>query len=294
VRLDMRHLQILVLLAECGSISAAARRLGVAQPTLTNQLRRIERSCGLSLFDRDANGVRLTDAGRVVLRHARGIVAQVGELFDEPRPVAGLRLAAAPGVLDVLAPALVTATPEVAWMLRSVPGLGVARAVRDGSCDLAVALEWPHAGGPRVHGLIRWELWTTPLRVLVAEGVDQPDGSGLEAFAASPWVVRSDPDARRALVVECGRAGFVPDIRHTADAPSTVAALVAAGAGVALEAVLDGTGVPYRDAATVTWAALHRPGCENASFVDDLRAAISATAAAAPAGSGRDPAPTPG
>lgn len=293
----MRHLQILVVLAECGSISAAARRLGVAQPTLTNQLRRIERSCGLDLFARDANGVQLTDAGRVVLRHARTIVTQVGDLLDEPPPPEGrqlVRLAGPPDVLDVLATDLVTATPEVAWMLRSISGLAAARAVRDGSCDLALAIEWPHSGGPRANGLIRWELRTAPLRVLTAPGPRRPGGPGLKAFAGCRWVVRSDPDARRALIVECDRAGFVPDIRHTADAPSTVAALVAGGAGVALEPVLDGTGVSYPDAAPATWTALHRPGSQHARFVEDLRAAVSATATAVPTGFDRGPAPQPG
>jgi DNA-binding transcriptional LysR family regulator len=67
--------QFLVVATE-GNVTAAAERLGVSQPALTKSIRRLERDCGASLFDRHPRGVSLTLYGKALLRHARLIDAE--------------------------------------------------------------------------------------------------------------------------------------------------------------------------------------------------------------------------
>lgn len=67
----MRHLRALCAIADTGSLHQAARRLGVSQPSLTTQLRRIENTLGAELFSRERTGCRPTLLGRAVLGRAR-------------------------------------------------------------------------------------------------------------------------------------------------------------------------------------------------------------------------------
>ena len=70
--MQMRHLRYFVAAAEAGSFLKAARRLRVAQPSLSRLMRDLEREVGVTLFDRLPRGVRLTPAGEAFLREARG------------------------------------------------------------------------------------------------------------------------------------------------------------------------------------------------------------------------------
>ncbi len=76
----MRHLRALCAIADAGSLHQAARRLGVSQPSLTTQLRRIENSLGAELFRRERTGCRPTPLGRAVLSRARPLVEGMSAL----------------------------------------------------------------------------------------------------------------------------------------------------------------------------------------------------------------------
>lgn len=65
------HLKAFLKIAETGSISRASESLGVAQPSLSQQLVRLEEEVGVALFQRTARGVTLTEAGRLFQQHAR-------------------------------------------------------------------------------------------------------------------------------------------------------------------------------------------------------------------------------
>ena len=91
---DMDTLQIrnFLMIVECGSITKAADRLGIAQPSLSQQLLRIEDELGVSLFKRTARGVTPTEAGRLFQEHALNILQamqrareQVNRREDVPR-----------------------------------------------------------------------------------------------------------------------------------------------------------------------------------------------------------------
>lgn len=71
---DLRWLRAFVRIAESGSISAAARVLNTTQPTLSRQLRQLERAAGVALLHRDTHTMKLTDAGRSLLEDARALL----------------------------------------------------------------------------------------------------------------------------------------------------------------------------------------------------------------------------
>ncbi|MGD9482394.1 LysR family transcriptional regulator [Streptomyces sp. TRM70308] len=85
MELEVRHLRALCAIADAGSVRAAARQLGMTQPSLTTQLRRIERALGGRLFVRERTGSQPTALGRTVLSRARPIVSEMSALVLEAR-----------------------------------------------------------------------------------------------------------------------------------------------------------------------------------------------------------------
>ncbi|MBD0418456.1 LysR family transcriptional regulator [Streptomyces sp. TRM S81-3] len=88
MELEVRHLRALCAIADAGSLHRAARQLGVAQPTLSTQLSRIEQALGGPLFVRERTGCRPTPLGRTVLGRARPLVADMRALVREARAAA--------------------------------------------------------------------------------------------------------------------------------------------------------------------------------------------------------------
>src|SRR4051794_28563144 len=73
--LELRQLEYFVTVADAGQLTDAARRLGIAQPTLSQALTHLESQVGIQLLERHARGVHVTDAGRRFLEKARVAVA---------------------------------------------------------------------------------------------------------------------------------------------------------------------------------------------------------------------------
>ncbi|MER6911626.1 LysR family transcriptional regulator [Streptomyces sp. NPDC000594] len=88
MQLEVRHLRALCAIADTGSLHKAARQLGVSQPSLTTQLRRIENALGAELFWRERSGCRPTPVGRAVLTRARPLVADMTALVVEAQAAA--------------------------------------------------------------------------------------------------------------------------------------------------------------------------------------------------------------
>ncbi|MFI6082536.1 LysR family transcriptional regulator [Streptomyces sp. NPDC051217] len=88
MELEVRHLRALCAIADAGSLHKAARQLGMSQPSLTTQLRRIENSLGAELFSRERTGCRPTLLGHSVLSRARPLVAGMAALVSEARAAA--------------------------------------------------------------------------------------------------------------------------------------------------------------------------------------------------------------
>src|SRR5258708_38375162 len=87
---ELRHLRYLVAVVEAGTFTHAAERMFIAQPTLSQQIRRLEEMVGTPLLDRRRDGVQLTDAGSVLLEESRTLLALVEHGVRRSRQAAGL------------------------------------------------------------------------------------------------------------------------------------------------------------------------------------------------------------
>jgi len=105
---ELRHLRYFVAVADAGTFTEAAERMFVAQPTLSQQLRRLEDIVGAQLLYRRREGVRLTTAGSVLLETSRAILSLVDHGVSQTRQAAGLgrqrlRVVMPPRLPDALA-----------------------------------------------------------------------------------------------------------------------------------------------------------------------------------------------
>ena len=134
-RSDWNHLRAFLETAEAGSLSAAARRLGVSQPTLSRRVAALERRLGVTLFERVGRSMAITDTGLALLDHARAMGAAAVDLD----------LAATGRAQDVDGTVSVSATevvgafllpPVIARLRREAPGIVVEIVLTDAISDL--------------------------------------------------------------------------------------------------------------------------------------------------------------
>jgi DNA-binding transcriptional LysR family regulator len=138
--MDMRRLEYFVAVAEEGNVGRAARRLHMSQPPLSQRIRELEAELGCALFERTAGGMRLTDAGTVLLAEARDLLGGLERATERVRRAAGgpvLRVGVlGPGeaaLSEAVARSFGRAQPEVTVRLRQgdftdpVVGLGSAQ-----------------------------------------------------------------------------------------------------------------------------------------------------------------------
>lgn len=117
--MELRQLRYFVAVAEERHFGRAAQRLKISTPTLSQQLRVLERSLGVMLVDRSRPGVvTLTPGGEVMMRHARALLIRAERARDEVRVAAGqpeqILLRVAPGAEVLLAPQLQRLTDDAA------------------------------------------------------------------------------------------------------------------------------------------------------------------------------------
>ena len=147
----IRQLQLFTLLAEVGSVSEAARRLHVTQPTATEMLKELERAFAVKLFERGSRGVTLTVQGeRVASRVAlilRELQRAVAEGRSARRTGRSLKVGFVPtlmysGLRDALAQ-LVASHPDIQLQLRALNVPDCASGLREGAIDVAITLNHP-------------------------------------------------------------------------------------------------------------------------------------------------------
>jgi DNA-binding transcriptional LysR family regulator len=137
---ELRQLRYFIATAEELHFGRAAERLLIAGPSLSQQIKALERDLGVQLFDRDHRSVALTPAGAALVPHARAVLERVDDLRNRAARIAGsepVRL----GYVNWLPPDLVTRTSEVARLhidAWAEPSHVQAARVADGSLDLAV------------------------------------------------------------------------------------------------------------------------------------------------------------
>ena len=87
--MNLHHLAIFLAIAETGSLTASARKLHISQPALSRELKAFESRLGVTLFERHAKGMRLTQAGEVLRRYAERLFELERAAETAMRDVAG-------------------------------------------------------------------------------------------------------------------------------------------------------------------------------------------------------------
>src|SRR6201987_6383473 len=82
---ELRHLRYFVAGADAGTFTHAAERMYMAQPTLSQQIRRLEEMVGTPLLRRQREGVRLTEAGAVLLEESRAVLSLIDHGLSRAR-----------------------------------------------------------------------------------------------------------------------------------------------------------------------------------------------------------------
>lgn len=123
--LDLRRLRYFLAIAECGSLSAAARALNVAQPALSYHLAEMERLLGLTLVLRGRRGVRLTEDGEVLRGLAADIVRRADRMENEMAARAKRRSPPVPIRLAIITSLAAALTPILARHLREADTAGL-------------------------------------------------------------------------------------------------------------------------------------------------------------------------
>ncbi|MFD8982288.1 transcriptional regulator CynR [Streptomyces sp. NPDC059564] len=160
--LELRHLRYLLAVAEHHNFTRAAEELRISQPTLSQQIKQLERTVGVQLLDRGGRSVRLTDAGAVYVEHARRALRDlaaaeraVHDLADLTR--GHLRLALTPTftayLLGPLLAALHEAHPAITVEVREMPQDRIEAALLADDTDLGIAFHGVHLPGIAATGL---------------------------------------------------------------------------------------------------------------------------------------------
>lgn len=150
--MELRHLRYFVAIADAGTMARAAEQVFVTQSTLSHQLAQLEDGLGVALFERIGRTLRLTDAGRELLGHARGVLAQVEEgrhAVSRMRTTAsgalrvGVIHSFVNGLMPQVAAAFLTAHPGVRLQIAELTGTDIEAQVAEGVLDLGVAFYPP-------------------------------------------------------------------------------------------------------------------------------------------------------
>ena len=152
--LEIRHLRYFLAVAEAGSFSRAADRLGLSQPNISQQMRDLETALRVNLFQRRGKRILLTSAGQIFQEHAQGILRQIEnflqELSIEPGQMRGaLHLGVVPILNVALIPQLLgmfAAThPGVSLNVEEISSTEIETALEEGRMDVGLGFLTRHS-----------------------------------------------------------------------------------------------------------------------------------------------------
>jgi DNA-binding transcriptional LysR family regulator len=251
--LDVRRMRVLREVSARGSFSAAAEALSFTQSAISQQIAALEREAGTVLVQRNARGVRLTEAGEALVRHAEAIMARLAEAEAELEAIAGLRggrlrMATFESAGATLMPLAIAAFrgehPGVELSMVMAEPEDSQPLLKTGELDLVIGYDSRIRG--EVDGIVRAHLITDPMFLVLP--ADHPLARKrhlrLADLADDPWIAGStDCECNRLINRACAAAGYEPRIAFETDDYTAMQGFVAAGVGVSLMAELGLTSV---------------------------------------------------
>ncbi|GAA2440325.1 LysR family transcriptional regulator [Actinomadura vinacea] len=240
--LDLNRGRVLREVARLGSMTAAARALSYTQPAVSHHIARLEAEAGTPLVVRHGRGVRLTEAGRILVEHVEDVLARTEAAQERIAAIAGLRAgrvrvtafptAAAAFLPDALA-ALRDRAPDVVASLTEAEPPAALAALRAGDTDLALVFAYPHTPPDTGAGFREIPLRRDPIRLAVPAAHPLAGAARLEPAELSEetWAAGCER-CRGHLLRACARAGFSPRIAYATDDHIAVQRLVARGLAI--------------------------------------------------------------
>jgi DNA-binding transcriptional LysR family regulator len=246
--LDVRRMRVLREVAQRGSFSAAAEALSFTQSAVSQQIAALEREAGTTLVERSVRGIRLTDAGRALVRHTDVILCRLAEAEAELEAIAGLRggrlrMASFESAGATLMPPAIAAFreahPAVELSLSLSEPEDCVPLLRSGELDVAIVFE--SAVKRADDGIDRLHLIEDPMFLVLPR--DHPLASRrrvrLIDLAGEAWIGgQPDCECNRLILRACAIAGYQPRFAFETDDYTAMQGFVAAGVGVSLIAEL--------------------------------------------------------
>lgn len=269
--MELRHLRYFVAVAEEHSFVQAARRLHVAQPALSKQIRDLEAEVGVELFQRLPRGVRLTPAGEAFLVEARSTLEGAARAVDGARRAAAYRascLQFAHGELVVLSTAIEellaafrSACPDVQLRVSSANDAETHDALREQRVDVGCVFvaQWPVEGFGG-HRLV--DCPATGVLLPASHPLGARPSVRLEELRTLTWLHSAPqrwPGFIRTFEEALRERGLVPPRRRERPKEAPSANMVIA-AGEAWALASEAVGSPYRaGSAAIVYRPIHEP-----------------------------------
>jgi DNA-binding transcriptional LysR family regulator len=252
--LDLNRLRVLREVGRQGSFSAAATALAYTQPAISRQIATLEREIGATLVERNARGVRLTDAGEALVVHVDAILARLADAEAEVRAIGELRggrlrISAFPTVAATIAPLAIAAFrrayPEVTLSMTMAEPADAIPMLICGELDVALSVDGPD--DELTAGVDRLWLFDDPMYIALpaTHPLARRREVRLSDLRNEEWMLGttdSCPDSRL-FAKACRAAGFEPRLTFENDDYAAIAGFVAAGVGVAMIPDLAATSV---------------------------------------------------
>ena len=239
--MQIGQLRAFLAVAEQRHFTRAARELGMAQPSVSAHVRRLESELGNELFDRRRGDLRLTVAGEALLPFARRILADVDAASAELSQVGGLArgrlsIGATPSLAATLVPPVLarfhTACPGIELALREAGSLELVAALVEGAVDIALVILPVRHEALETQALLREELVVAVART---HPLAKRRTIAMTDLRDVPLVMfRQGYDLRSATEAACRGAGFAPTIAVEGGEMDGVLRLTTAGLGAAI------------------------------------------------------------
>jgi LysR family transcriptional activator of glutamate synthase operon len=241
--MELRQLRYLVALADEQHFTRAAAREHIAQPALSQQIRRLEQELGLALVERTTRRVTVTEAGRALVARARRILAEVEAAADEMQAFTGVRTGhVTVGTMHTMGPVDVSLAlavfhqrhPGVELTVLEQSSEELAEMLRDDLLDLAFlsVTERMESHGLGLHQLVSEELVVVLPR---DHALAARDKLKMAELAQEQFIGYREGARLRELLMFAGRrSGFEPQIKLESNESERIRRLVARHMGVAI------------------------------------------------------------
>jgi LysR family hydrogen peroxide-inducible transcriptional activator len=247
--MELRQFLYAIQIATEKNFSRAAEKLHLAQPSLSQQLSKLEKEIGVLLFQRNTNSVEVTHAGEVFVEKAQKILDMVNQLKKEMEDITQMRKGrlvvgclpiTGTHILPLVLPIFQNRYPEIEIVLVEETSTRLELLASNGQTDISLLSLPLHEPSLTYQPLIDEEIWLAlpPQHSILQEKSSQQNSNEdfvqISRLEKEPFIILKKGQGFRQITEElCLSAGFQPNIVFESSNIDTVQSLVAAGMGIA-------------------------------------------------------------